>query len=153
MEWLSRQSKRLILEMSVGIVLYNVVLGILAWVLLPGISYPVMPVLKGLLAGAVGAVLMLVHIAVMTERVLDSREEAYANRMTVVHSIIRKVVYAAAVFACWRWLEADMLAMVIGSMGMKAGAYLQPLIRKIFGGEEAAPGEVQCADDAEPKAS
>lgn len=131
MEWLSRQSKRLILEMSVGIVLYNLVFGILAWTLLPKTSYPVLPVLKGLLVGAVGAILMLVHMAVTTERVLDSQNESYANKTTVVHGIIRKLVFIAALLACWRWFHADILAAVIGAMGMKAGAYLQPMVHKI----------------------
>ena len=35
MEWLSRPTKRLILEMSVGVVLYNTVLSVLAWLFLP----------------------------------------------------------------------------------------------------------------------
>lgn len=124
MEWLTRKTKRLILEMSVGIVLYNLVLGLLAWVLLPKTSYPVLPVLKGLFVGAAGAILMLVHMAVMTERVLDSQNESYANKTTVVHGIIRKLVLVVALLACWRWFQIDLLAAVIGAMGMKAGAYL-----------------------------
>lgn len=137
MEWLSKQSKRLILEMSVGIVLYNLVLGILALVLLSKTSYPVVPAIKGLFAGASGAILMLVHMAVMTERVLDSQNESYANKTTVVHGIIRKLVFVAGILVCWRWFQIDMLAAVIGAMGMKAGAYLQPVVHKAFNrGEE-----------------
>lgn len=139
MEWLTRKSKRLILEMSVGIVLYNLVLGILAWVLLPKTSYPVFPAVKGLFVGALGAVLMLVHMAVMTERVLDSQNENYANRTTVVHGILRKLVFVAAILACWKWFQVDLLAAVIGAMGMKAGAYLQPLVHKVSGRGEELP--------------
>lgn len=139
MEWLTRKSKRLILEMSVGIVLYNLVLGIIAWVLLPKTSYPVFPVLKGLFAGAAGAILMLVHMAVMTERVLDSQNESYANKTTVVHGIIRKLVFVVALLACWRWFQIDLLAAVIGAMGMKAGAYLQPLVHKVSSRGEKLP--------------
>lgn len=139
MEWLTRKSKRLILEMSVGIALYNLVLGILAWVLLPKTSYPVLPAVKGLFVGALGAVLMLVHMAVMTERVLDSQNENYANRTTVVHGILRKLVFVAAILACWKWFQVDLLAAVIGAMGMKAGAYLQPLVHKVSSREEELP--------------
>lgn len=139
MEWLTRKSKRLILEMSVGIVLYNLVLGILAWVLLPKTSYPVFPAVKGLFVGALGAVLMLVHMAVMTERVLDSQNENYANKTTVVHGILRKLVFVAAILACWKWFQVDLLAAVIGAMGMKAGAYLQPLVHKVSGRGEELP--------------
>lgn len=145
MEWLSRSTKKLLLEMSVGIVLYNLLLGVLAWMFLPGASYPVLPVLGGLLAGAVGAVLMLIHMAVTTERALESRNESYASKTTIVQSMIRKVVLVAALFFCWRVFRVDLLAMVVGAMGMKAGAYLQPLIHRILAREEdpytAAGGE------------
>lgn len=136
MEWLSRQSKRLILEMSVGIVLYNLALGLLALALLPGTSYPALPVIKGLFVGALGAILMLVHMAVVTERALDSQNESYANKTTVVHGIIRRLVFVAAALACWQWFQIDMLAAVIGAIGMKAGAYLQPLVHKLSNREE-----------------
>ena len=91
MEWLSRSTRKLLFEMSVGIVLYNLLLGVLAWVFLPGISYPVLPVLGGLLAGAVGAILMLIHMALTTERALESQNESYASRTTIIQSMIRKV--------------------------------------------------------------
>lgn len=154
MEWLSKKTKRLILEMSAGIVLYNLVLGILAWALLSKTSYPVFPVIKGLFAGALGAILMLVHMAVMTERVLDSQNENYANKTTVIHGIIRKLVFAVAVLACWRWFQIDMLAAVIGAMGMKAGAYLQPVVHKVSSrGEELPYPDQQGAENTDSEAS
>ena len=144
MEWLSRPTRRLILEMSVGVILYNVVLSVLAWIFHPKLEqilqpwYPAeaMPVVLGLMLGAAGAVLMLVHMAVMTERVLESRNEVYANKTTVMHSMIRKLVFVAALFFFWNWFRINLLAMVIGAMGMKAGAYMQPLIHKVFGQED-----------------
>lgn len=154
MEWLSRTSKRLILEMSVGIVLYNLVLGILAWILLPKTSYPALPAIKGLFVGALGAILMLVHMAVMTERVLESQSENYANKTTVVHGIIRKLVFVAGVLACWRWFQIDMLAAVIGAMGMKAGAYLQPVVHKVSSrGEELPDPNQPGAENTDSEAS
>lgn len=132
MEWLSKKSRQLLLELSVGVILYNLILGILAWFFLPGIAYPVMPVLKGLLLGGAGAIVMLVHIAVMTERVIDSQNESYANKTTVLHSMFRKLVFIAALIFCWQFFRIDLLAAVLGAMGMKAGAYLQPLVHKVF---------------------
>ena len=101
MELLSRSTKRLLVEMSIGIILYNLLLGVLAWVFLPRTSYPVWPVLWGLLAGAVGAVLMLIHMAVTTERALESQNESYASKTTIVQSLIRKVVLAGE---CSGWI-------------------------------------------------
>lgn len=136
MDWLSKSTKRLLVEMSVGIVLYNLLLAAAAGLFLPKTSYPVLPVIKGLFVGALGAILMLVHMAVTTERVLDSQNPEYANKHTVMQSMIRKIVFVAAIFFCWRVLEADLLAAAMGAMGMKAGAYLQPLIHRFFGGKE-----------------
>ena len=136
MELLSRSTKQLLVEMSIGIILYNLLLGVLAWVILSGTSYQVSSVLWGLLAGAVGAILMLIHMAVIMERALDSQNESYANKTTIVQGMIRKVVLVAALLLCWRVFRVDLLAMVIGAMGMKAGAYLQPLIHRIFARED-----------------
>ncbi len=136
MELLSKSTKRLLVEMSIGIVLYNLLLGVLAWIILPGTTYPVFPVLWGLLAGAVGAILMLIHMAVTTERALESQNESYASKTTIIQSMIRKVVLVAALFFCWRVFRVDLLAVVVGIMGMKAGAYLQPMIHKTLSKED-----------------
>ena len=80
--------------------------------------------------------MMLVHMAVITERALDSRNEDYASKLTLAQSLFRKVAFVAALFFFWRVLKIDLLAAVLGAMGMKAGAYLQPLVRKISGYQE-----------------
>ena len=63
MEWLSKSTKRLLAEMSAGIIFYNMILVILALVMLPRVSYPVVPVVLGLVVGAAGAICMLIHMA------------------------------------------------------------------------------------------
>lgn len=137
MEWLSRTSKQLVLEMSVGVILFNVILAVIAAIVLPQTSYPLVPVLAGLALGAVSAVVMLIHMAVMTERVLESQNESYANKTTVLHNMLRKLLLVAVFLFCWRWFGIDLLAAVIGTMGMKAGAFLQPVVHKIFCGKDS----------------
>ena len=150
MEWLSKSTKRLLAEMSAGIIFYNVILVILAVLLLPKVSYPVVPVIMGLV-GASGAICMLVHMAVMTERVLDSGSESYANKFTVAQSMLRKLVFVAVLLICWKVLKIDLLAAVIGAMGMKAGAYLQPLVHRISGGKEPeASAHADTSDNDRP---
>lgn len=141
MEWLSSNTKRTLVEMSVGVVFFDLLLCILAWLFLPRFSYPVIPVCEGLLVGAAAAIFMLIHIAVVTERVLASKNEDYANKYTVVQSMVRKLVFIAALVFIWRVIKADLLATVVGTMGMKAGAYMQPLIRKLSGYKEEKPEE------------
>lgn len=102
MIWLSRPTKRLLLEMSVGVILWNVILAVLAVLFLPGFSYPVVPVILGLIVGAAGAMMMLVHMAVITERALDSQSENYASKLTVAQNLLRKVMFVAALFFFWR---------------------------------------------------
>lgn len=151
MEWLSKSTKRLLAEMSAGIIFYNVILVILAVLLLPRVSYPVIPVVLGLVVGAVGTICMLIHMAVMTERVLDSGSESYANKFTVVQSMLRKLTFVAALLICWKVLKIDLLAAVIGAMGMKAGAYLQPLVHRISGGKEPeVPAQADTSEDDRP---
>lgn len=151
MRWLSKSTKRLLAEMSAGIVFYNLVLIVLSFLLLPKVSYPVIPVVLGLTAGAAGAICMLIHMAVTTERVLDSGSESYANKYTVAQSMLRKLVLVAAFLICWKVLKIDLLAAVIGTMGMKAGAYLQPLVHRISGGKEPeASAQADTSDNDRP---
>ena len=75
-------------------------------------------------------------LAVITERALDSQSENYASKLTVAQNLLRKVMFVAALFFFWCVLKIDLLAAVLGAMGMKAGAYLQPLVRKISGYQE-----------------
>ncbi|WP_373244054.1 hypothetical protein [Lacrimispora indolis] len=151
MEWLSKSTKRLLAEMSAGIIFYNMILVILALVMLPRVSYPVVPVVLGLVVGAVGAICMLIHMAVTTERVLDSKSESYANKYTVAQGMLRKLVLVAAFLICWEVLKIDLLAAVIGAMGMKAGAYLQPLVHRISAGKEPeASAQADTSDNDRP---
>ena len=141
MEWLSKSTKRLLAEMSAGIIFYNVILVILAVLLLPKVSYPVVPVIMGLVVGAAGAICM----------VLDSGSESYANKFTVAQSMLRKLVFVAVLLICWKVLKIDLLAAVIGAMGMKAGAYLQPLVHRISGGKELeASAQADTSDNDRP---
>ena len=94
---------------------------------------------------------MLVHMAVTTERVLDSKSESYANKYTVAQGMLRKLVLVAAFLICWKVLKIDLLAAVIGAMGMKAGAYLQPLVHRISGGKEPeASAHADTSDNDRP---
>jgi len=133
MGWISKETKRLLTEMSVGIVLYNLVLSVLAFLLMRYLDRPVLPVLGGILFGMVSAILMIIHMGITTERTVGSRNEGYANKNTVLHSMLRKVVYLAALALIWYVLRINLLAAIIASMGMKAGAYLQPWVHKTFG--------------------
>lgn len=132
---MTQETKHLILEMSVGIVCYNLLLGVLAFIFQSTFEYRLLPVLAGFAVAVAADIFMLIHMGIMTERVLDSQDEAYANRTTMVHAMIRKLALVTGMLICWKYLHVDIVAMIIGALGLKAGAYLQPLVHKTFNRE------------------
>ncbi|MCI9046962.1 MAG: hypothetical protein HFG71_06785 [Hungatella sp.] len=142
---MSDHLKHLVLEMSVGMFAYVLILGGLAVIFqhgLAGAGFLLGPVLVGLFLGFAADVAMLVHMAVITERAAESRDEGYANRMTVVQSAMRRVVFIIALVLLGSRPQVDAVAMIIGALGLKAGALLQPAVhRTFFGGAEQDPLE------------
>lgn len=131
---MTKDTKNLILEMSAGIVFHNAILGILAVVICSMKDQKIMPIFLGLLAGGISGVLMLLHMAVITERAMDCGDEGYANKTTMVHAIGRKAVYIAVLaLVLFRLPQVNPLAMVVGTMGLKTGAYLQPIVHRLGG--------------------
>jgi hypothetical protein len=141
--WLSKQTRRLVIEVSVGVILFDVILAVAAILICPRASYPVIPVLKGLCVGAAAAILMLIHMADTTERALTSGDSDYAKKVTIAQSMIRRVVFLVVLAVCWYVLKADLLATVIGTMGLKPAAFLQPLIHRASGAKDEPYTEVQ----------
>ena len=139
---MTKEIRCLVAEMCVGMFLYVLVLGILAVIFrrgLAGMGFVLGPVLVGLLAGFLADVAMLVHMAVVAERATDSRDEAYANRITVVQSVLRKVVFVVVLFFLGSRPQVDAVAMIIGALGLKMGAFLQPAVHRFISGGDAVP--------------
>ena len=134
---MSNHLRHLVLEMSVGMFAYVLILGVLAVIFQNGLGsmgFLLGPVLVGLFLGFLADVLMLIHMASVTERAADSQDEVYANKTTMVQSVIRRVVFIAALFILGSCPQVDAVAMIIGALGLKAGAFLQPAVhRTIFG--------------------
>ncbi len=134
---MSNHLRHLVLEMSVGMFAYVLILGVLAVIFQNGLGsmgFLLGPVLVVLFLGFFADVLMLIHMASVTERAADSQDEVYANKTTMVQSVIRRVVFIAALFILGSRPQVDAVAMIIGALGLKAGAFLQPAVhRTIFG--------------------
>ena len=134
---MSNHLRHLVLEMSVGMFAYVLILGVLAVIFQNGLGsmgFLLGPVLVGLFLGFLADVLMLIHMASVTERAADSQDEVDANKTTMVQSVIRRVVFIAALFILGSRPQVDAVAMIIGALGLKAGAFLQPAVhRTIFG--------------------
>ncbi len=132
---MTKEIRRLVAEMCVGMFLYVLVLGGLAVIFrrgLAGMGFMLWPVLAGLVAGFFADVVMLVHMAFVAERATDSRDSGYANRFTVVQSVLRKVIFVAALFFLGSRPQIDAVAMIIGALGLQAGAFLQPALHRLI---------------------
>ncbi len=128
-------TRHLVLEMSIGMFLYTLILGILAAVFHGGLErmgFSLLPVLSGLLCGFAADVFMLIHMAHIIERAAASMDESYANKTTVIQSMIRRVIFIVALFFLGSRPQIDAVAMIIGALGLKAGALLQPIVHKAF---------------------
>lgn len=125
-------TKRLLCEMSIGVACYNIVLIILAYPASIQLDFLWKPAVAGLLVGMTADFLMLIHIAVIAEKVLLYGDEQYANRTTLIHSMIRKVLFVIMILLFWNVPYVNVLAIIFGAMGMKAGAYLQPVIHRFL---------------------
>ena len=134
---MSSHIRHLVLEMSIGMFAYVLILGVFAAIFHNGLEhmgFALGPVLLGLFLGFAADVGMLVHMACVTEKAADSQDEVYANKTTMVQSVIRRVVFIAALFILGSRPQVDAVAMIIGALGLKAGAFLQPAVhRTIFG--------------------
>ena len=142
---MSNHLRHLVLEMSIGMFAYVLILGVFAAIFHNGleqIGFALGPVLLGLFLGFAADVVMLVHMAGVTQKAADSQDEVYANKTTVIQSAIRRVVFVIVLFILGSRPQIDAVAMIIGALGLKAGALLQPVVhRTFFRGEEQDPEE------------
>ena len=114
---------------------YVMVLGVLAVIFrnsLAGAGVLLNPVLVGLFLGFLADAAMLAHMAVVTERAAESRDESYANKTTMIQSAIRRVVFIVVLVILGSRPQIDAVAMIIGALGLKAGALLQPIVHRTF---------------------
>ena len=124
---MSDEIKRQILEMSVGI-------GIHALILLIGAAvwFREMPVFAGILLGAVTACILLYSMAYSTEMSMEFADEDFAKKKMVSHSIIRSLATFAGLALVWKFTEINLVALALGILGLKTGAYLYPFVHKIL---------------------
>lgn len=121
-------------ELILSILIWGVLLGAaLIWLADSRISFIV-----GETVGILTAVFMACHMYRFIEHSLDMSEED-APKYMAKGTVIRILVIVIAVLAVWK-LGGNVIAVFIGVMALKLGAYTQPLlhrmIRKIYRKEE-----------------
>lgn len=129
---MEKSTKIMVLEITAGIIFHNLVCVVLAF-----FFFRRGPVFSGLLVGMVGAVLMLLHMAYCLERAARSPDSGEAGRKTAGGVLIRGICYMAVLtVALWKFSDRiNVLAVAVGALGLKTGAYLQPAVRRLRGGK------------------
>lgn len=126
---MGKDTKNLVLEVSAGIVLFTLVAMAVA-----GIVYPRASVFLGLLLGMVLALAMFLSMAEIMDRSMRTGDAATVQKRTVIGSVVRYIVLFAVLVIVVVWFpdRINAVALVIGVLGLKAGAYLQPAIHRVL---------------------
>jgi len=122
---MSDEIKRQVLEMSVGI-------GVHALILLIGaaIWFREIPVFLGILLGAAAACLLLYSMAYTTEMCMVFADEEFTKKKMVSHSILRSLAVFAGLAVILNFTDINLIAVVLGLLGLKTGAYLYSFVHK-----------------------
>ena len=101
---MSDKTKRQVVGMSIGILIHNMIL-----LLICLIFFRTVPVIAGVLIGAAAA---------------------YSSKKMVIHSLIRSLCAVILVCLLWKFTTINLLAVVLGALGLKTGAYVYPVLQK-----------------------
>ena len=122
------KSNLTLLEMWVGIVLFLIVCQLtVVWFVPDKSDFSI-----GLWLGGLMAILATFHLSISLERALDFNEGG-AKKHMVIQNLVRYFVLIIFLVLLMITDFANPLAAFLGLMGVKAGAYLQPLLHKAIG--------------------
>lgn len=130
---MDKATKNLIVEVSAGIVIFT------AAVLLGSLFlYPRASVYAGLLLGMVLALAMFLSMALVLDRSMRSHDPGAVQKRGIISAAVRYLLLIAILVIVINWFSNwfNPVAVVIGVLGLKAGAFLQPVIHKIASRKE-----------------
>lgn len=136
MKKMTEKVNRTLFELGIGILIFGVVCQLLVFFVKDKAGYSI-----GLWIGIVTAFFAAVHMWWSIDRGLDFGEKAAVSYLTK-HNMIRYIVIIIVIVAVAVTKIGNPLSAFLGIMGLKAGAYLQPLTKKIsrcIYGEEILP--------------
>ena len=118
--------------MGMGVLLYEVILGLAAIPFSKYMRYSLLSIELGILIGSLVVVGMVIDMGISTEDSLFGGSESYAQRKIIIHSLLRKVALIIVTAIFWNSKYINVLAIVVSVFGLKSGAYMYPLFKKIF---------------------
>ena len=125
---MEKATKSLILEVSAGIIVFTVVVMVGAFFI-----YPESSVFAGLFLGMVVALAMFLSMALVLEHSMKTMNPGTVQKRSVISTVVRYLVLIIIlVVIITRFSDQiNPVALVIGVLGLKAGAFLQPVIHRI----------------------
>ncbi|WP_124065836.1 ATP synthase subunit I [Clostridium sp. E02] len=126
---MEKETKNLFYEVSTGIVVFTVAAMLVAFFV-----YPKRSVFLGLILGMTLAIVMFLSMSLVLERSMKTEDPNIVRKRGIISSLIRYLLLIAIlVFVITRFSnQVDPVAVVIGVFGLKAGAFLQPVIHRII---------------------
>ena len=118
--------------MGMGVLLYEIILGLAAIPFSRYMRYSLLSIELGILIGSLVVVGMVIDMGISTEDSLFGGSESYAQRKIIIHSLLRKVALIIVTAIFWNSKYINVLAIVVSVFGLKSGAYMYPLFKKIF---------------------
>ena len=111
--------------------LFELIIGIFIWLISLLITGPDAAFAASYAAGIVTAILLSIHMYRSIDRALDMAPgdaEKYMRKAYLVRTLI---IFAAAGIVCWIDQE-DIIAVFLGILCLKFGAFLQPLTSRLL---------------------
>ncbi|HCD42605.1 MAG TPA: ATP synthase subunit I [Lachnoclostridium sp.] len=125
---MGKETKNLMLEVSAGIVFFTVAVMLGAFFV-----YPRRAVYAGLILGMVLALAMFLSMALVLERSMKTEDPKTVQKQSIISAVLRYllliVIMIVVIERFSDWFNP--VAVVIGVLGLKAGAFFQPIIHKI----------------------
>lgn len=125
---MEKETKNLMLEVSAGIVLFTAAAMLAAFFV-----YPKRAVFAGLFLGMVLSIAMFLSMALVLESSMKTEDPKTVQKRSVISSVVRYFLLIAilvtVIIRFSDWFHP--VAVVIGVLGLKAGAFLQPVIHRI----------------------
>lgn len=125
---MEKVTKNLIIEVLVGIVIFTVAAMLAALFL-----YPKPSVFAGLLLGMLLALAAFLSMALILVNAMKSSDPKIVQRNSIIGTSVRYLLLIAILVIVIVYFQSQInpVALVIGVFGLKAGAFLQPVIHKI----------------------
>lgn len=146
MRFITEKVNRTLFELEVGILIFGVVCQLFVFFVKDKAGYSI-----GLWIGVVTALLAAVHMWWSLDKGLDYGEKAAVGFLTRQNIFRYLGIILVFVVICVTQ-AGNPLSAFLGIMGLKAGAYLQPLTKKIsrcIYGEEILPPLIEEPDDCQ----